>query len=215
MRNKSTLRYEPKSIGLGFCIFILAISVFLSSCGSKGFPNADKILAAVPEKYKENPEEYILKSVEFSARLQKELEAARNTRIPVSLQDQITNKISKSTARLNESDVIQSQGVNFQFASIINSMILCQSNESEFSSDELFDLTLPDYGLYVEFGAYPSEKPDTMNVDPNFYNENFSNRTTAILKYTKIVGGDTLLLKVNDAVVADDLGFPCPRYCPK
>lgn len=216
MRNKQTQSYPPKNVGFGFYLFILAIGAFLSSCGSKGFSNAEKILAAVPEKYKANPEEYILKSVEFSARLQNELDAAPNTRITEDIQKLILSKKNLQTytrATAAVPPVIESNGVSFNLSSIMSSILLSQG------TNNVQNLTFVNRGIYVEFGEYPEIMPQGLPVDPVLYPTHYSMRETAIIKYIKIdnptTSKDTVFLKNSGgSIIADDFGTPCPRICP-
>lgn len=213
MRNNQTCMYAPKTISFGFYFFIFCLGALLSSCGSKGLSNADKILAAVPEKFKENPEEYILRSVEFSARLQKELDEAPNTRISEDIQKLFSRKKNSQILRAAvPPSVIASEGVSFNLPSIISSLMQSQG------TNNVQNLTFVNRGIYVEFGEYPEIKPQDLSIDPVLYPTHYSNRETAIIKYFKIenptTSKDTVFLRQNGSVIADDLGATCPRICP-
>jgi len=204
-QNKTNFSFNSLLIGLliGVGIYYLSSKVF----SEPGLDNIDEIIAAVPDSIQGSKSTYILKAVQFNARIQDEIDSYNNSnRISREFQDQLTGY-----KRECPDDTIK--GVNFELIPIISSILEGQDKAS------IQDLILENYGVFVAFGKYPnaSEIVLPQSMVPNNYTDDYEGRRTVFINYTKTEndGSISYLNDNSDVRLGDNLGKVCPRYCPQ
>lgn len=216
-----------QQLGQFWKIFIFSFFIIMmASCGNN-FKDADTILAAVPEKYKSNPSEYILKSVQLAARLETEIANAKKTSISAELQEKMAIVKKSDTInnggkpQINQVKMMATRsmtncpddtikGVKFDLAPIMASLLLGQQKTS------ITDLKLNGYGIYVRFAKHEMTKPEEYDITDAEWAENYAGKKTVFINYSQNLtgGGYQLLLDSNNELLGDNFGMICPNYCP-
>lgn len=221
----STIFFKPTHY-LG--MFVISFFLFALVGCDNNLKDADAILAAVPEKYKSNPSEYILKSVQLAARLETEIANAKNTSISEEIQEkmaivkksdtindggkpQINQMKMMSTMSMTNCPGDTIEGVKFDFTPLLASLYLGQQLTS------VTDLTFEGYGIYVRFAEHGATKPASYTMSNTEWAENYANKKTVFINYSQNLTGNNYKLLVDSSgkILGDNIGMICPNYCPQ
>jgi len=127
-------------------------------------------------------------------------------------ENQVGKRISTKLSEviINGNDCSPTRAVFFSISKLIESI----SN----ADNANFEDVINNGGIAIIFGRYSNTHDpeyDALGIDQNEYLNNYAGRNTVVLKYVDNVNDiNANLLSDAQGVIIDNIGKPCPNWCP-